>query len=73
MGGVGLSMYFLADQRLKAASEKYSAALAMKCRTVYQIYKLYKQGLVTKVVGERAREILEKDCPKELVELIALV
>ncbi|MEM0374563.1 MAG: hypothetical protein QXO96_08465 [Sulfolobales archaeon] len=43
----------------------------MKCRTVYQIYKLYKQGLVTKVVGERAREILEKDCPKELVELIA--
>lgn len=64
-------MYYLADPRLKAASERYSAALTMKCRTVYQIYRLYKQGLVTQIVGEKAREVLEKDCPKELIELIA--
>lgn len=64
-------MYFLADERLKAAVEKFSADLALKCRTVYQIYKLYKQGLVTQSIGERAAEILKKECPKELVELIA--
>jgi len=64
-------VYFLADPRLKAAEEKFSPELALKCRTVFQIYKLYKQGLVTQKVGERAREILEKECPKDLIELIA--
>ncbi|ABL88966.1 conserved hypothetical protein [Pyrobaculum islandicum DSM 4184] len=64
-------MYYLADQRLKVAAEKFSPELALKCRTVYQIYRLYKVGLVTQKVGEKAREILEKECPKELVELIA--
>jgi hypothetical protein len=38
---------------------------------VYQLYKLYKQGLVTQIVGERASEILERECPKDLIELIA--
>lgn len=64
-------MYYLADQRLKAAAEKLSVELTLKCRTVYQIYKLYKQGLVTQIVGEKAAEILERECPRELVELIA--
>jgi hypothetical protein len=64
-------VYYLADPRLKVAAEKFSVELALKCRTVYQIYKLYKQGLVTQVVGEKALEILEKECPKELIELVA--
>ncbi|ABP51612.1 MULTISPECIES: hypothetical protein [Pyrobaculum] len=64
-------MYFLADERLKAAVEKFSPDVALRCRTVYQIYKLYKQGLVTQSVGERAVEILKKECPKELIELVA--
>lgn len=61
----------MADPRLKAASEKFAVDLALKCRTVFQIYKLYKQGLVTQKVGEKAREILEKECPKDLIELVA--
>ena len=64
-------MYYLADQRLKVASEKYGVALALKCRTLYQLYKLYKQGLVTQAVGKKAEETLARECPKELIELIA--
>ncbi|ACB40227.1 hypothetical protein [Pyrobaculum neutrophilum] len=64
-------MYYLADQRLKVAAERFSADKALRCRTVYQIYKLYKQGLVTQKVGEKAAEILEKECPRELLELVA--
>jgi hypothetical protein len=64
-------VYYLADARLKAAVEKFTVDLTLKCRTVYQLYKLYKQGLVTQKVGERAREILETECPKDLIELIA--
>jgi hypothetical protein len=64
-------VYYIADARLKVAVEKFTVDLALKCRTVYQLYKLYKQGLVTQKVGERAREILETECPKDLIELIA--
>jgi hypothetical protein len=66
-----MRVYYLADSRLKAAAERFSLELALKCRTVYQLYKLYKQGLVTQIVGERASEILERECPKDLIELIA--
>ncbi|MEZ0319196.1 MAG: hypothetical protein ABWK05_04275 [Pyrobaculum sp.] len=64
-------MYYVADQRLKAAADKFTIDLVLKCRTLYQIYKLYKQGLVTQKVGREAEALIAKDCPKELIELIA--
>ncbi|MFN3805297.1 MAG: hypothetical protein ACK4SY_09590 [Pyrobaculum sp.] len=64
-------MYYLADPRLKAAAEKFNIQLALKCRTLYQLHKLYKQGLVTQQVGEEAEKTIERECPKELIELMA--
>ncbi len=64
-------MYHLADPRLKAAAEKFGIDTTLKCRTLYQLHLLHRQGLVTKAVGEAAEKIIEKDCPRELIELIA--
>jgi hypothetical protein len=63
--------HYLADPRLRAAAEKFPVELVLKCRTVYQLVRLNKLGLVPQKIGERAREILERECPRELVELVA--
>lgn len=64
-------MYYLADPRLKTASDRYPVEMALMCRTLYQIYRLYKQGLVTESVGKEAEKLLAERCAKELIELIA--
>ncbi|MBP1448942.1 MAG: hypothetical protein JZD41_02835 [Thermoproteus sp.] len=64
-------MYYLADERLRAAAEKYGMERTMACRTLYQLVKLYKVGLVTEAVGKRAEEMMAEKCPKELIDVVA--
>ncbi|MFB6491224.1 MAG: hypothetical protein TU35_008345 [Thermoproteus sp. AZ2] len=64
-------MYYLADERLRAAVEKYGIEKAMACRTLYQLVRLYKAGLVTEAVGKRAEALISDICPKDLIDVIA--
>lgn len=64
-------MYYLADEKLRSAVEKYGLEKTMACRTLYQIVKLYKVGLVTETVGRRAEAMMAQMCPKELVDIVA--
>lgn len=64
-------MYYIADAKLKAAADKYGVEKTMACRTLYQLVKLYKVGLVTEVVGKKAESMLSEMCPKELVDIVA--
>ncbi len=64
-------MYYIADEKLRAAAEKYGAERTMACRTLYQLVKLHKAGLVTEAVGKKAESMLADMCPKELLDIIA--
>lgn len=64
-------MYYLAEEKLRAAAEKYGIERTMACRTLYQLVKLYKAGLVTEAVGKRAEALMGDMCPKDLVDVIA--
>ncbi len=64
-------MYYIADAKLRIAAEKYGVERTMACRTLYQLVKLYKVGLVTEAVGSKAESLLSEMCPKELVDVVA--
>ncbi|MEL9991536.1 MAG: hypothetical protein QXP98_06880 [Thermoproteus sp.] len=64
-------MYYIADEKLRAAVEKFGIERTMACRTLFQLVKLYKTGLVTEAVGKKAEAMMADMCPKELVDVIA--
>ncbi|MGC8972679.1 MAG: hypothetical protein ACP5KY_00565 [Thermoproteus sp.] len=64
-------MYYIADEKLRLAVEKFGVEKTMACRTLYQLVKLYKAGLVTESVGKKAEAMLGDMCPKELIDIVA--
>jgi|MonGeyMetagenome_1017769.scaffolds.fasta_scaffold792176_2 hypothetical protein len=66
-----MGMYYIADEKLRAAVEKFGVEKTMACRTLYQLVKLHKSGLVTEAVGKKAESMMADMCPKELIDVIA--